>query len=77
MKASMLMEMKMGFVSSERVDTQATIGSLGLQRFGPHPGAKPGSLLPTRSLVSTQATLTDSLFYLTSTHNHRSTMPIP
>lgn len=41
MKASRLMEMKTEFVSSERVYTQTTIGSSVLQRFGPHPGAKP------------------------------------
>lgn len=49
MNASRLMEMKTGFVSLERVDTKTTIGSLVLQRSGPHPGAKPGSLLSTGS----------------------------
>lgn len=40
MKASRLMEMKTGFVSSERVYTQKTIGSLVRERSGLHPWCK-------------------------------------
>lgn len=55
------MEMKTEFVSSERVYTQPTIGSSVLQRSGPHPGAKP----IVHWIISSQATLTESLFYVT------------
>lgn len=68
------MEMKTEFVSSERVYTQPTIGSSVLQRSGPHPGAKP----IVHWIISSQATLTESLFYVTCSKNHRPPpMPVP
>lgn len=72
MKASRLMEMKTGFVSSERVYTQTTIGSLVRERAGPHLGAKQGSLACTRSLVHRQL----SLRVLSTGHLVKTTDPL-